>query len=507
MASDKSHELQLRSDPDRRRQLGSWFTDADVALHIARATIASAFCELAAEPEIAQQCQLIPADALSHVQALTHQQRPGDLSSVIGSLHVVDPCCGAGAFLAAAWQVLGEIAQITGGTCHASQLHGIDIDPDAAAHALDEITALAGPGAEIVCADATHTLLDHLPLLKAHGGADACVGNPPWVGGSKSSRTDLATASCPNVYAWIVEQSTLCLKESGWMGQVIPISSMTTSAFSPLRSMLSSECDVIYTSHFDTVPSSLFTGVVQRLSIIQARRGSGEARWFTTTYHRHLKADRARMLAGVTHHPLPPHSVDGSIAKISANVEDSILAKIFAHAPLQNLLADTGANPVLYKRRWSYFLLFLDHEPLIYNEDMSPRSASECKELHAGPELTQHALIALLSSTTFWWYFSVFTDNRNVNRRDINAFGFNAPSPALVADLDRLGRELMRATQAASELRKCTYKSVGTIYNTYYLQGATRPVLDRIDALLATHWGLTEDELGFILDFERSYRS
>jgi hypothetical protein len=64
----------------------------------------------------------------------------------------------------------------------------------------------------------------------------------------------------------------------------------------------------------------------------------------------------------------------------------------------------------------------------------------------------------------------------------------------------------MEALRACAEVRTCTYRSVGTIRNTYFRQGMTRPVLDRIDRELARAYGMSADELEFVLGFERRFR-
>jgi hypothetical protein len=101
----------------------------------------------------------------------------------------------------------------------------------------------------------------------------------------------------------------------------------------------------------------------------------------------------------------------------------------------------------------------------------------------------------------------VFTDNRNVNRRDLAAFPLPELAPELATTLAQLGGELMESLHACAEVRRCTYRSVGTIFNTYFRQGATRPVLDRIDRELAAAYGMSGDELEFVLGFERRFRA
>ena len=260
----------------------------------------------------------------------------------------------------------------------------------------------------------------------------------------------------------------------------------------------------------------LFTGVVQRVSFFEGRlRAAGEdapATWWTSRYHRWLRDERAQLLDGVRHVPMPPQRIGGSLPKIGTELECGLLDRLFAHPPAGRWFrreqgAHEAANRVHYKRRWSYFLLFTDFVPGIWNEDGSERQPTELKSIDVDPAIDARALLAVFSSTLFWWYFSVFTDNRNVNRRDLAAFPAPDLDLARVESLAALGDELMHELHACAEVRTCTYQSVGTIRNTYFRQGLTRPVLDRIDRELADIYGMSVDELAFVLDYERRFRS
>ena len=130
------------------------------------------------------------------------------------------------------------------------------------------------------------------------------------------------------------------------------------------------------------------------------------------------------LLERVRHVPLPPHSVGGSIAKVGEPVEAGLLARLFSHAPAARLIVPEATAParIRYKRRWSYFLLFTDFVPRMWDADGAEREPSELKALGVVSELDARVLLSVYSSTLFWWYFSVYTDNRNVNRRDLAAF-------------------------------------------------------------------------------------
>jgi hypothetical protein len=347
--------------------------------------------------------------------------------------------------------------------------------------------------------------------------ADVVLGNPPFVRASAQARhEDLSTRDVPNRSAWIVERALDAARPGARIAFVLPVSTSCADAFAPARDDWDASCSVVLTSHFDTIPASLFAGVVQRISIYEARARERSdhtpTAWYTSRYHRWLRDERATLLDAIRHVPLPSPSVDGSIAKVGTRVESDLLDVLFSHPPAGRWFAGAGGNVdgdnrIRYKRRWSYYLLFTDFVPGIWDEAGTPREPTELKVIDVDPELDARVLLATYSSTLFWWYFSVFTDNRNVNRRDLAAFPLPDFDAGQVERLAVLGDELMAALHACAEVRTCTYRSIGTIRNTYFRQAATRPVLDRIDRELADAYGMDNAQLEFVLAFERRFRA
>lgn len=504
---------QHRGGRSGRRADGAYFTDHDVALHLARRSIGAVLLEAAAEQhERVDEC-LAAGDDL--VERVTVAARADDDARVrivdrLGTLLVLDPTCGAGSFLHAAWTVLVDIDDaLDANVVRASQLHGVDVDADAVRAcelSLELVTRERGGRACVCVADA-----ETVGSLVA---ADVVLGNPPYVRAAADERhADLATRRVPNRSAWIVERALAAAAPGARVSFVLPVSTACTDAFQPARDDWDRSCSSVLTSHFDTIPATLFTGVVQRLSIFEGRRRTSTdlrpARWFTSRYHRWLREERAGLLDRVRHVPLPPHAVGGSIAKVGTTVETRLLERLFRHPPAARLFTapGTGSGRVLYKRRWSYFLLFTDFVPALWDADGVLRKPSELKAIDVADPEVAAVLLAAYSSTLFWWYFSVFTDNRNVNRRDLAAFPLPDLDEDLRARLVALAGELMVELRSCSEVRTCTYRSIGTIRNTYFRQGATRPVIDRIDAALAHAYEMSGEELEFVLAFERRFRS
>ncbi len=54
--------------------------------------------------------------------------------------------------------------------------------------------------------------------------------------------------------------------------------------------------------------------------------------------------------------------------------------------------------------------------------------------------------------------------------------------------------------------KDCQYKTTGRVRYDEFYPGLSKPIIDEIDGVLAGHYGLTAEELDFILNYDIKYR-
>jgi len=80
------------------------------------------------------------------------------------------------------------------------------------------------------------------------------------------------------------------------------------------------------------------------------------------------------------------------------------------------------------------------------------------------------------------------------------------PSSDIEKSLSKLCNELMIDLKKNSKVKVANYKSTGRIeYEEYYVYNS-KPIIDEIDRILAKHYGFTEEELDFIINYDIKYR-
>ena len=360
-----------------------------------------------------------------------------------------------------------------------------------------------------------HWFIQFYGILNS-GGFDVIIGNPPYVeyNAIKDSYTvsGYNTLECGNLYTLVLERSSALSHTRSSCGMIIPISLLCTNRMNTLRSHLSETNTRVWLANYDTIPCTLFSGIVQRNTILIAQRSihRDNRLTYTTCLQKWYSDGRAALFSMVPFICLPNLSARALIPKISLNAEVSAIEKMRASAStVAACFAASGPVRFEYKRRWSYFLLFADRLERIRMPNGSEREQTDVKEVSLRQSRDKYAVLAVLSSGVFYFHYSVYSDYRHVNVSDFESFGFNygALTEEQVRQLAMMGRNLMKNYKENLEWRSCNYKgSIGECLAPFYRQAPAKLIMDEIDTVLAGHYGFTAEELDFILNYDIKYR-
>ena len=112
---------------------------------------------------------------------------------------------------------------------------------------------------------------------------------------------------------------------------------------------------------------------------------------------------------------------------------------------------------------------------------------------------------AVFNSTTFFLWWISHSSCYNVNSPEIFSFKLQTNS-LLRKQLTNINKELTKDVLSKSRRRVYVYKSTGKVeYDEFYMK-LSKPIIDEIDRLLASHYGFTEEELDFIINYDIKYR-
>lgn len=100
------------------------------------------------------------------------------------------------------------------------------------------------------------------------------------------------------------------------------------------------------------------------------------------------------------------------------------------------------------------------------------------------------------------------TNCRDLNPSDLKNFpvAFSKIGVDVKSDLERLTDTLMIDYQKNSEMKEKKSKLTGEVSYQEFYPRLSKPILDAIDTLLASHYGFTPEELDFIINYDIKYR-
>jgi len=343
------------------------------------------------------------------------------------------------------------------------------------------------------------------------GGFDVIVGNPPYVEIKVLKQYSILgykCEGCGNLYALVLERCFALGAKCSRQGYIVPVSSASTERYAAVQKMLLGRA--LDFSSYDDRPARLFDGLEHiRLTILLIGAATAEPQICSTRYNKWLSEERATLFSGVFHVATQPTIVDGTLPKLCAPLEASLISKVAAQPySLSRQYSRSGRHSVFYSRKVGYFLQVLNFQPRVLDGRGTPRPPSEFKELIFENKDYAALVLCCLNSSLFYWFVTVFSDCRHLNKREIDAFRICLESLAIGPTKDRLiglANALMSSLENNSLVRHMRFKHDQLTVQCIYPKNS-KAIIDEIDSALAEHYGFTQEELDFVINYDIKYR-
>ena len=357
-------------------------------------------------------------------------------------------------------------------------------------------------------------LAEFYQIIDGNKGFDIIIGNPPYVVYNNSKAlyhisNKYKTKGCCNLYAYCVERSHSIISPKGYFGMIVPNSSISANKLTPLQKIILKNKNC-WISNYSWRPSKLFEGADMLLAII-INSPSPKSSVYSTKYQKWYNEYRISLFKTITYNNVTKWYIDGSIPKIGSSIIFKLLKKIQTQS--HQLLSYTSPNNtpfiIYYFRAVQYWFKVLDQIP-IYIEDGENKATGEMKPLFFKSKQDNYIFSAYLSSSLFFLNYILWSSCQVVNSRDFNIyFDYNNLSKKQYSELYRLGLLLQNDLQRNSQLKERFYSKKGrefTMTKQHFFIKKSKSIIDEIDKVLATHYGFTEEELDFIINYDIKYR-
>jgi len=342
-------------------------------------------------------------------------------------------------------------------------------------------------------------------------GFDCVLGNPPYV-----KKTDVhyqivdsLCSELQNIYAPILAGAINRLCTGGWIGFIIPNSSCCSPKYVSLRRAFKNNLSYLKIANFSIRPQPIFKGVMQRVSIITGAKVRTENPCISTTrYLRPTAEIRKRLFETVEFVESSNFAwfYEDFIPKLGNSLDLSIFEKLVS---MLNTISDFLSNEdenfkLLYfhdsgESYWTKALNFVPKG----ERNGKPIMASKWKEIRVHPDVSSF-ILCILNSGLFYWFWLATSDCRDLTLNTVKMFPVPDKDIILLNQekFCQIAEKLMYAYKENTKMieKRRGYKSPEIKVNQ------CKNIIDSIDDEIAVIYGLSDQELDYIKNFDTKVR-
>ena len=343
------------------------------------------------------------------------------------------------------------------------------------------------------------------------GGFDVVIGNPPYIETSKVtaySVVPMRTTVTNNLFALVCERAIQLGCSDGLVGMIVPNSSVSAEKMASLQSELTiNRCTWI--SNFSWRPSKLFEGANMLLAIWITKRAL-PSKCLSTRYHRWAGEERNNLFQLMRYADCTKWISPFRIPKVPNDLALAIFEKCKEKSGTHSVLSATTrtGESLFYFRAVLYWFKVL-RTPPVSEEDGIQTNTSEMKELKFGSVAERDSALAFMASGLFSLNYTTWSSCQVVNSPDLNfPIRLNGLGDA-ARDLSGLADRLMDDVQQKSTIQTRQYSARGrafTMRKQYFYFKKSKSVIDEIDLVLGKHFGFSDEETDFIINYDIKYR-
>ena len=341
--------------------------------------------------------------------------------------------------------------------------------------------------------------------IMQEGGFDVIVGNPPYLELREVEYRPQAFKSLDGnaIHAMCIERSLQLLKETGTMSMIVPLSLPSTQRMRCVQDMLETHGNAWY-ANFAWRPAKLFDAVNRALTIFIITPGA-KGKTSATGYQKWTSENREGLIQRMSYVDVPRNRSIFWVPKLGYEIERSILIKVMGISATIRHFASRSDHWIYYRTTGGlYWKVFTDFAPAF---NVNGVSGSSSRETHFSVARREHVkpMIGILSSSLFWWWYTISSNLRDLNPADIQSFP--VPSSALDSvDVRKASAAYLKALSKNSTMLVREQKSTGRTETQSFKIQRCKPEIDEIDRLLGSFYGLTDEEQDFIVNYDLKFR-
>jgi hypothetical protein len=358
-----------------------------------------------------------------------------------------------------------------------------------------------------------HWVVEFYGIMQS-GGFNIVIGNPPWREYAAVKKhyvvKNYSVLKSGNLYALCSERALQLMGAAGYFSFITQLPLVSSSRMDPLRQYLTRQCNYLSVIPCDDRPGKLFDGLERCRSCIfiaRKRRQTSLTLHFTTRYNRWAAETRDTLFQNLQFISVTdPDIFCGQFPKL-APFHAPAFKKLFSSDEylLKRLLSPHATDHfVFYQEATQYWAKATVGLPY-YAKNGKATAPAHGRYLYFSDADAPYSISALLNSSLFYSFFISYGDCFHLN----HTLAISVPVPRSIIGEDgflNIGRKLATDLKAKAAKMAIDTKDGARISYDKFNVAESKPIIDEIDAILARHYGFTEEELDFIINYDIKYR-
>lgn len=283
---------------------------------------------------------------------------------------------------------------------------------------------------------------------------------------------------------------------------MVPISVISSDSITALHNLLEANCRTIRVSSYTVAPKPIFAAAWVNTAIFSFIKTLTPVKEIFTTQvmRRSEKYTLKKIMDNLQFVESSEFKIFGRYPKIGDDEQKNILSKIFYSPKHLSDYKDANGEPFYYRTSGGrYFKVITPYTT----------SSSKEKPFYVDKRFTK-IIGATLSTSLFYFYHQVYMNMLDMKINELEMFplfDLEKLSAENLSAIEKLYDEYLSDIERNVSIRTSSSNSHYNVaqFKNYKL-GRSKPLIDKLDDLIGKFYGLTDEEINFIKNFELEFR-
>lgn len=314
-----------------------------------------------------------------------------------------------------------------------------------------------------------------------------------------SDNNQISIKGSLDTFTLFIDKGIDLLKINSFLAFIVPLAITSSDSMTAIHDKIFKQCGKAFISTYSDRPKKIFDNAEQPVSIIIAHKNNQKINELYTTkvIKRYSSESIKDIISNLKFVNSIKYILPGRISKISYNIEQNILDKLFEIKLKISDLRRNEGKPIYYRTSGGRYYNIITNFSTNSNKEKTIYFDSEIRDLIGG----------ILSSNLYFWYYHIYGNNLDRKSYDLDSFPIpiNELTGKYKPELEILYNRYLSDLKQNSKEITTNYKHAKNIVIFYARK--SKHLIDQIDLALKDAYGLSDEEINFIINYDLKFRT